>query len=470
MKSKFILFYLTFILISSCTKTVVEKERSFNENLSDPGEIETTSLAWHPTFKYLGAGYDVTEEYAVVTSVKRQVIDLDLLMSNIPNAIHNPDLNLAISNSRGGQDALEYSQELTSKVTGSSTVNIPFFGNSISSTFSGSRTSSNKYNAEYIYSSFDHDVKLKLFDISALTLNQLKSNLKTEFLNDLNSLTPSQLINKYGTHVLIKFDIGGKLRLNFQGRTVHQQRKEIAQYEVSQGAKDIFNLGSGGSNSTTNSNKVSNYTLAYKTHGGNPAFGLIGSITLGQPTTQISLTSWQNSININNAVLVDIYQNGLIPIQDLIDDPIKKEEIRGFIEQYLLTRAPQLEDIPVPVYRFYNPSRVKHFYTITPGSYPGYSSELIAFSAFNYAARNTVPIYRYYNPSTRQHFYTQSPNAPIGFISEGFEFYAYPVPMPSTQPVHRYYNSRQINHFYFKSNNPQSFSGYNYEGIAFYAL
>ena len=119
----------------------------------------------------------------------------------------------------------------------------------------------------------------------------------------------------------------------------------------------------------------------------------------------------------------------------------------------------------VPVYRFYNRSLDKHFFTISEEekntlqyTHPewGHVYEGIGFYAFSGPKPGLVPVYRLYNHATDNHLYSISEeekntitvvHPEWGYVYEGIAFYTYPNQVVDSVPVYRFYNSTSDRHF-----------------------
>ncbi|MCL5279849.1 MAG: hypothetical protein M1376_08100 [Planctomycetes bacterium] len=147
-----------------------------------------------------------------------------------------------------------------------------------------------------------------------------------------------------------------------------------------------------------------------------------------------------------------------------------------------------------PVYRFWSPTKNKHFYTIFAAErdklinrYANvwqYESEAY-YAFYQPVEENLLPVYRFWSAKLDAHFWTISEeeranllkNYPGVWTPEGVVFYAYPEgrqPL-GTLPVYRFWSNRLGYHFYTISegekskllkNYPQIWQ---YEGVAWYA-
>ena len=125
-----------------------------------------------------------------------------------------------------------------------------------------------------------------------------------------------------------------------------------------------------------------------------------------------------------------------------------------------------------PLYRYFNPSVVDHFYTTNfnelGGGGHGYNYEGIQSFIYPYPVKGSVPLYRYWQPQVSDHFYTTNPNEigttnpAHGYQSEGIAGYCMPYRASGTAPLYRYVNDVAHDHFY--TTNPNEVSGLNPQG------
>jgi len=147
-------------------------------------------------------------------------------------------------------------------------------------------------------------------------------------------------------------------------------------------------------------------------------------LNLDQSSPKINISNWQNSSTINNAVLVDFGNNGLVFIYDLVKDPIKKTQLKAYVNQYLIDNKVMLDYIPVPIYGFYSSGDRDHYLSTYVGVPDNYHAEVEMFKAFSYKAPNTVPVYQFYSASDKDHYYSTHSGTPNNYSYEGIVFYA----------------------------------------------
>lgn len=444
--------------VLSCSTNEILEETNESPNLSK--SAKSLSAKYTSEYSYLGSGYDVTKSYAVESSTGNQVIDVYQLVNDIestPTPFQDYKENY-------GENAYEYAKNVTTKVDLGGTFSL--FKQSITASFNGSLTSNNKFDGKYIYGSYHLLIKQKRYKFKTPTASNLKNYLTPQFTQAVQTMTPQEIVQYYGTHILTDIYTGGKLDVMFRSETTNENRKNASEVGVKVSALNIFNINVNNNVDTSSASKNFNRTLSYRSYGGDPTKSLLGTISMDQSTPSVNIANWQSSCTPENSVFVDIAEQGVLKLYDLVDDPIKKASLKAYIDQYLIDNQVQMEYVPIDIHRYYNQSTTDHFYTKTAGAYGGYGYEGVDFRAYNYKAPSTVPIYRYWNGT--DHYYTTAPGAPAGYISEGIEFYAYPSQVSGSRPVYQYFGRKRGDHYYTTSF--QSYSNYNYEGIAFYAL
>jgi hypothetical protein len=470
MKKKITFSALTFLLMF----TVSCSDES-NTELELQTSNETTSINRSLTGKpgdgaydVLGAGYDVTKEFANANSAGFQIIDIVKFKTEQAGRLIEELTYSSEYKEVYGENALSYAKVL-SKKTNSTSTNV-VYGQTVSSTFTQNTSATNKFEGKYIYGSYSLEIKQKRLRFNT-TIDLLKEYLTPEFVADLQQKTPQEITRDYGTHVLLDIYTGAKLNVLYQSETGSLDRALAARAGVKSSVGTVFNLDVNNDVDQSYSNNNYNRKISYNTRGGNPSKSLIGTINLEKtPVQTLNITDWQNSVDVSNSVLIDIAPNGLVYIYDLISDPVKKAQIKKYVDQYLIDNSVYTEDIPINIYGFYSPNFKDHYYNQKSNIPEFYVPEGIPFKAYNYRAENTVPIYMYYSSKESDHYYSQSPQVPLYYISEGIAFYAYPTKELSLNgaiPIYMFYSGREKDHYY--SQLPVIPQYYVSEGIGFYA-
>ncbi|PWW17112.1 MAC/perforin domain-containing protein [Chryseobacterium sp. AG844] len=450
---------LLMLFMSSCSTEELNSEITpESPAVKANNRLSASKFAGDGIYDVLGHGYNVTGEYANATAAGFKVVDIDRFKLEQSNRLISENTNSQEYSEDYGENAEAYSKMVSTKVD--ATVNFPLFKKILSVGFGSAVTTNNKFDAKYIYGSYNLTIKQKRVRFNATT-DMLGDYITPEFAQDLQTKTPQQIVQDYGTHVMTDIYTGAKLDILFQSETTSQTRDKAARIGIKAGMLNIFNVNVDNDVNTSEYHMNFSKKLTYKTRGGDPSKGLVGDLNLDQTNTKVNISNWQNSSNVNNSVLVDFGSNGLIIIYDFVKDPAKKAQLKAYVDQYLIDNKVYLEFNTIPIYRYYN--GVDHYYTKIAGSYSGYSFEGTEFHAFLYKAPNTVPIYRYWNG--KDHYYTKTPGYYPGYVDEGIEFNAFATQQPNTVPIYQYWNGKD--HYYSRSSVTPS--GYIKEGIEFYA-
>lgn len=308
----------------------------------------------------LGYGYDVTGEYANSSASKFSVINVDALQRDQPLRVEWDLSKTQVGNLTSGENARSYLEKKSTKVKGS--LNFTLFKASIETSFSSSSSGSSAFNSKFIYSSYDLVIKQKRVKLNA-DIALLKQYLQPTFIADIQNRNPADIVNAYGTHVLIDIILGAKLEVMYQSESIASERTKASEIGIDVGLKKVFNLSAGLNYNYSEEEKNANFTqrLHFRTIGGDPSRSLIGQVPIGTSTPTIDISSWQSSSQVENAELIDFGENGILPLYELIDDPIKRDAVKNYIEQYLRDREAAL--IPQKIYaKIYADNIVSHFY------------------------------------------------------------------------------------------------------------
>lgn len=468
------MFFLPLCLIFSCAKedfqneTAKDEEKNLNAR-SLKNELSRLS-EYYSNYNYLGSGYDISKEYANENSVAGQVIDIDKFKAENNISTSNPNSQNYAENY--GENAHSYLKSVSTNVN--SGFDFPLFKMAVSSSFGYSETSNEKFDAKYIYSSYNLLIKQRRHRFNA-PATILQNYLSENFKRDLSSFTPAELVKYYGTHILSDIYTGAKLEIKFQSETENTDRAYASRIGLKVASLSIFNVDVDNEVNTSSSDKNYNGKLVYTTRGGDPSRSLIGQIDLEKSTTKINIASWQNSSTPQNSVLVDFGEDGLILIYDLISDPAKKAEVKAYVDKYLLDNQAALDYIPTVLYSYHNQPNSDHYFhfdsDLQPSNY--WTNEgPTGFKVFKYQAPNTVPIYCYKSTAGAHHYYVQASSIqPSSYwnVYMGVAFYAYKEPGTDRVPVYNYKAHHGSDHYLHVSPNLGPSSYWTREEIAFYA-
>jgi hypothetical protein len=277
-------------------------------------------------YDVLGYGYNATGEYANASACGFQVIDIDRFKKENPTRLPDPEIVSASEYKESyGAAAKDYVLSLSTNFT--SSLSLPLFGKTLSSTFTESVTTGTHFNGKYIYGSYDLLIKQRRVRINSDVIT-LQNYLTPDFIADVNSYytTPEVLVQRYGTHVLMDIYTGARMDVKFQSETTIDDRTLAARIGIKAGVKDIFDWNIQNSIDITNSTRNYSRKLSYQTRGGDPTKSLIGVINLDQSTQKIDYSAWQATCDLNHCVFVEFGTSGAetVMIYDLIADPVKK--------------------------------------------------------------------------------------------------------------------------------------------------
>lgn len=480
---KLILFTIFFTFLFSC--------RSENEAVSESTKtsVRAISARFSDNYPYLGAGYDITGDYANESSAGFQVIDVDKFKLAYPDRVLKEYPRTQNYFENYGENAEDYTSKLAT------TVNLKgsFFKKVLSVDFSSSLTNEYKFNGKYIYGTYNLNIKNQRLRFNA-SISELSKFLTTEFQNDLNTRTPEEIVRNYGTHVMVDIYRGAALSVKYESQTSNIDRILASRVGVKASILGVFdNVSVDQTLDTSSSNKNFDAKLAYSTRGGDPSKALVGTIDFKVPTSKIDISTWQNSSNDTNSVLVDYGPNGLVPLYEFVSDANIKANLKSYIETYLKNNSTIAVDYTKDVYRLkrvislllpsYNQYMTSYVYKFQ-NSFEDYSNDGVVFKVFDYKARNTVPIYCHskeipFSLGKRKGYSYSFEPTKSGYTSEGIAFFAYPTQQINTYPIHEYYSSIDVKFYdkntYSQSNLPKDKTSnilpipFQYYGIRFYA-
>ncbi|MCL1957126.1 MAG: MACPF domain-containing protein [Fibromonadales bacterium] len=183
------------------------------------------------------------------------------------------------------------------------------FGVEFSGTTSENRVDSNSYvrGRSYRYTQDDY--------IKGATPQKLTDYLTQDFINALQTRTASQILDQYGTHVLVRYYKGGSLEFNYtyNGKGLSKNDNKQLKSALQASYKDITGGVSGGTASTTESEELEKNSLFhYYSYGGKPidAFSL--------EDLKRNYGDWLNSIEDKADICgIEDFNQSLIPLWEL---------------------------------------------------------------------------------------------------------------------------------------------------------
>lgn len=453
------------------------------ENIPDDMTLSSniiTRTSENEEYNVLGYGYDITDEYLGINSIKLKILDITSFTHNNYNRLENLFIGEIDQRCYAGADANFFLSQLISdsNFNGSIASLLDKDKKDESGLFSATVTAGFKSNSKYSYStqySFARAEiykKQRKYQLNA-DIEKLTEYLSPSFIEDLKKYTADKIVEMYGTHVLTNIIVGGTYTAYYKSTIVKENNYSEKTKIVSAGAK--FNLSkigldANGSWSRTEVEELnkenSNWECYIKSIGGSTSGTTITFTPNQGPTFTINLGDWTKSVDDEHSRLVDIDWNATYPIYDLISDPIKKEEIKKAVLKYINSKKIEVLKTSL-IYRSYNGKDHYYasFYSPTYGN-GNWTYEGVPFSIYNEQVAGTVPYYQYWN--YKDHFYTTDyfPSGIDGYELNGILGYVYIKPNPEAVPLYRYWNG--YDHYYALELG--YFEGYRYECIACYVL
>lgn len=286
----------------------------------------------------VGYGYDTRKDYASLDAVKAQIVrckemdDADLIAFNAPSG-HFYERTVTGSSLEDLAQNLSGNVKFRGKYCG--------FKGEVKTTFGGG-TTDNGFN-EYAISYIEYKVTDIILDtdIEEIKENWLTDAAKKAINGERDTYKGTEgvlkLFENYGTHLITKADLGGRLKYNL---TVDVS-KVTGYYDITAYLKSSYSNIFVRSQTSLDAEMQTSYeknksctTLSFTASGGD-----FSSLT--NQSDKNALETWKKSVAVgyddvetNKTALVGFGQDleGLIPIYELADTPTRREEIKAVME------------------------------------------------------------------------------------------------------------------------------------------
>lgn len=295
---------------------------------------------------YLGRGYDASGEYAVDSYVRHNVLDQDslVLYDHVAGIL---SVNATREDSYSGQTFEEYEKSYS----GSAGVKGRFLG------FSASvRTNFSLHalqSSEHSYGTFRHMTqkkKLTLFQNEGA--EELKNSLSKDFRRDIGArMAPEQLVQKYGTHVVTGYSLGGVLEYSMSADITSVAHSTNWSTALKGGFQAlIFGINSSAEYNQFNSMRSgsTSFESTLKCRGGQSQYS---SMTV--TGSQAMYSEWLSSLEDPSQWVMVNYENPMIPIYEFIDDASYGAQVEKYLLEYLkgvnVTQTPTHKDLTLNV-------------------------------------------------------------------------------------------------------------------------
>ena len=284
------------------------------------------------TYNLLGYGYDITGKYADTSAVRGQAINVDSYDVNNPGRFVIDASKTATSLIINAENAESYSEQLASRLAASR--GLKQFKGSLTSPFTDALSSN------FVYGNYAVIIQQKRVKMQN-SFDLLKKYLTAAFIHDNQALSATELVKKYGTHVLSDITLGAKLSVIYQAKTSATDRLASESAGFRYAMNKVFGLSTGALDPINNVDlsTVSSPKLVYEAEGADQS---LLKLTATSKIPTLNITNWRLSSTEVNAVFIDISENGLIPLYELIADPVKQSSVKEYITNYLTIQQVKL--------------------------------------------------------------------------------------------------------------------------------
>ncbi|WP_313185240.1 MAC/perforin domain-containing protein [Sphingobacterium siyangense] len=485
-------------LFTNCKKNEIPTNNLPNNNLNHKAS------GGDGKWDVLGYGYDATQDMLITNSMSDVSIfnisqfAVDFQDKNDASKVIGIDVNSVTGGSYDvftGYSAYEYTKSVNNKKSygGDGNVSIPFatdagdnnkqllnFKGNFSKNDEDSNTTA--ISSRFSYATFEmwHRVKRIRFTQDVTTATLL-TYLTPEFKNYVATKTATEIVNRYGTHVLLDISLGSRVRINYSGEAKKEtsEVKKVSTIKAGIGASvlNMFGININADKTKEEVTKLTNETSQRhyngKYYGGNNTGTSISFDSEGKPTSNFNLASWQQGVTDRNAALISIDRSMFI--YDFIADPTKKAQVKAAVEKHI--KDNQITELgEVPIYVYNNKKTTDHYFsTENEPSISGgqYINEGIVFYAFKEQKQGTVPVYTYFSKGQSAHYLSTSnqPSIKGSYLNEGIIFYAYNQFANGRSPVYAYSGVYGGDYYFTTENQPTlGNGGYRNEGVAFYGV
>ncbi len=187
------------------------------------------------------------------------------------------------------------------------------------------------YNCALAYYSFNITMGHCSYFINS---SQPEQEVTPEFESDINTLTPEQIVQKYGTHVLTSVFKGAKFEMLYKCNVENGSNSDF-DGNFYKRMKEFLGSAPGYIEYDVNENKgCKNEQLIYNSLGSkNKLFGLINATDNNSDSIRIDFASLFN--DNTKEQFYSISKDGMLPLYVFISDPAKKQAVKNYIDRYL---------------------------------------------------------------------------------------------------------------------------------------
>lgn len=450
--------YLLLVLLTLCYSCSNIDDFSPDESLFS--SKSSTRSSGDGLYDILGYGYDVTGEYLHPISVKSPILNIERYNQDHSARIQLGTPSFGNDKMYHGYSSFDYIKNVTTETK--ATINMNYGTEKDTLFFSGIITKNSYLKTEYSYSdkysfaSLDAIRNIKYIYIND-EVNRIADYLSDSFKEDLERLTPDRIVERYGTHVLTDFILGGRYKLIFRSVITNIKNSSSKKRAVKSGF--MASLDKIGFNYNLESTETIDISLAQENRNkemyvqfyGGSGTNVKYDLEKGAPSS-IDIQSWEKSISLGNSCLTNINWKETYPIYDFIKDPIKKEEIKLAVQRHIEAAQIHVKEL-LPLYSYYN-DRGNHYLTTIDNitiDYPEWNFFCIEGYIFKNKEVGTTPLYVHYNNNGFDHYTTKIPHIEgRDWANFGIIGYIYEKSTIETVPIYEYfcqYNNRDFDHY-----------------------
>jgi hypothetical protein len=334
MNKKILLLAAALGLFASCKKsnapdpenTTPETIKEINFVVTGPKSVSSATVQQGSSkFSLIGYGYDIIGKYADTSSVKAPAVNIEAYAAAQPDRVSIGTTTYGGPKLIYATNAEDYSYKISLKLKESK--GMMLFKHTITDAFPGEDALSNKY----IYAQYEYSMTWKTIRTDGVDAI-VKDYLTPGFRNDVQSLTPENLVKKYGTHVLSGITLGEKLNVYYQAKSAGSDKLQSSVVGFTYALKKVFGIASGSLDrlKATEINAVSEPKLVYEAIGGDPS--KVNKI-VANGKTLINFNEWLSTCTEDKALFTNIVS--MYPLYELINDPAKKAEVKNYITSYI---------------------------------------------------------------------------------------------------------------------------------------
>jgi hypothetical protein len=281
----------------------------------------------------VGRGYDLTGKYADASWVKAPVLNYNALAA--AELIDHPNGTETDYKSSSGTNVNQYQESLANGIGGVlGILDKLLFGGAVNSIFSPQQITTNMY----AFGTYSARVPKRSTRVLFTTGSILLPYRSTLFLQHLKTLTAAQLVENYGTHVMLGAIWGGRCDYNMSSqKKAGQPQASIANYCMQSAMHGLFdeNAEAPAVSGTAEAFETSTTSASVHIVGGDVSLGAAINANAGYT----KYTEWVRTIQGDNIQWIDFYPAGLVLLADFVeehpaDGGLTKAQVKAAIQTY----------------------------------------------------------------------------------------------------------------------------------------